>query len=195
MKSLIGIYICVALWISTVEPNENELKEFFQKILSTHNINTTAKYTIYAGGRKMSISDFFKVNAVVALDVNDSITKNNINEVSHLLNIVMSCEYYYIVLDMVTFLDKYADRCSTVKSKTFDNLRVRVKSFYGPRLLPSLGRLLDCYSRIVSQYKSFSGYVYEMIQTTRSTEVHIQLRIEKSRCFKNYSYSVYKVTT
>lgn len=162
MKSLVGLCICMGLWVSYVESDKYKLIDFFKK-LKNHDDIISKK--VLVGGRGISINDYFKVRRAKLMEVNNSkpITTKNVNEISKLLYIVLSCEYTNYIQYFITKLDEHVDKCYSLKKNKLLDIFAKTRECFRSKTIPDN---MNCYQSIKTDLcDHFLNNMSQMIQT------------------------------
>lgn len=177
------VLICIALYVCHVKLDEIELNGFF-KTLQQHDDIFLKK--VFVGGIETSINDFFNVRDAKGLRVDDSwpITKKNESEVSHLLNIVMSCEYSSLIRRYITLVDDDVDKCLVLfkglkwKDKSILSCQKEVSHFKET----ALSKTHHCYKKILDNlYKPIVKNMFGMIFVLSRLQMQSKNDLSKKR--------------
>lgn len=158
MKGLLVIWTCTSFWISYAESNE-KLIDFFNEL---RNHDDIISKNVLVGSRVTSINDYFQVHSAKLIEVKKMklITAENVNEVSKLLNIVISCEYISYIQYIITTLDEEIDKCFLAKKSSFLE---KSKAYFRN---DNISSKIDCYQNIYMDLcDPFLDHMTQMIRT------------------------------
>lgn len=110
MKCSITVFIFIMACVTNVRLKKIELNGFLKQI---QKVNRVFSKKVFADGKEISLNDFFKTSNASRLEIDDSgpIVEHNESEVSHLLNIVVSCEYNDAIYSFVRIVSARLEEC------------------------------------------------------------------------------------
>lgn len=128
-----------------------------QYLNNVKNVDGVLSRKVYADGNEMSLTDYFvALSAAAAAGGHGENVAQNVHEISHLLNVVVSCEFSDAMYFIAKFVDGFSKKCKSEYDAPFGCFEHLNERILMPthrlvlRMVRTLVSLLECSKSVVS---------------------------------------------